>query len=434
MTSQNSKSRAIDYIVEDYNADFASDVAMLKAFKGLKGASDSFKEIADNMYNVSMSNYDLLRGSHRVVDKVFTTTSEFVNAVMIISNLRTSAKEGQTILTTQKELYEKLLDMILSNKDELGYDTKDLMEIEDNISLLVGSVNKMTQDSEMFSRFSSQIGSLATNIRGVASRTNLLALNASIEAARSGDSGRGFGVVAQEVKGLSDETTNSSLGIEKITSKMKELSTDIEKSAVASHRSLVDLETYGNEKIAKIASSLEDNNRKIEDIQLKIESSMAICDTLIEGFDQLFISSSETIATIKQELARISALSASYFATTQDARRFFTILTTITSPKFKKIGIMGLTELLLLDLLKHIFKEMSPLEGYEKQVSSLSSIVLSSKECGSQDQIIILLTNLKLLHIESRTISNGVSSIIKKEQTWDRIRNVMMEIHNIFDD
>jgi hypothetical protein len=429
----NNKSLVIDSIVQGTNVDFSKDMLLLKTFKSLKPTTNSFNDLSKNMLSLAESNYTLLKGSHKVVEKVFTTTSEFENAVMILATLRKSAKEGQSTLYKQKELFLELLTTVSTNKDDLGYDTNDLMEIEEHIKQLVGSVNKMTQDSEMFSRFSSQIGSLATNIRGVASRTNLLALNASIEAARSGDSGRGFGVVAQEVKGLSDETTNSSLGIEKITSKMKELSADIEKSAVASHKSLVELETYGNQKIAKIASSLEDNNQKITDIQSKIESSMTICDSLVQGFEELFTTTSSTISSIKLELARISALSSSYFATSQDARKFFLTLTTITSTEFQKIGIKGLVELLILDILKHLFKEMSPIEGYDTQVATISKIILASEDCSTQEDIITTLTNLKFLQIESRNISNGVKSIAKKEQAWDRIKNVMFEMHNIFE-
>lgn len=434
MLNNNNKSQIIDSIVAESNLDFSNDMILLKTFKALKPTAESFNEISNNMFELAESNYTLLKGSHKVVDKVFTTTSEFENAVMILSDLRTCAKEAQTNLYTQKELFEELQHTVSSNKDDLGYDTNDLMEIEENISLLVGSVNKMTQDSEMFSRFSSQIGSLATNIRGVASRTNLLALNASIEAARSGDSGRGFGVVAQEVKGLSDETTNSSLGIEKITSKMKELSAEIEKSAVASHKSLVELESYGNQKIEKIARSLEDNNEKVTHIQTKIKESMMICDSLGQGFEELFTSTSSTISSIKVELARISALSSSYFSISQDARKFFLNLTTISSSKFQKVGVKGLVELLILDILKHLFKEMSPIEGYDTQVKMISDIIRQSADCGTQDEVIQLLTNLKFLQIESRTISNGVRTITKKEQAWDRIRNVMIEIHNVFDD
>lgn len=68
------------------------------------------------------------------------------------------------------------------------------------------TVSRLTEASE-------QIGRVAELISSIATRTNMLALNATIEAARAGEAGRGFGVVANEVKSLADQTSKATGGI-----------------------------------------------------------------------------------------------------------------------------------------------------------------------------------------------------------------------------
>ncbi|EPN42587.1 methyl-accepting chemotaxis protein, partial [Pseudomonas syringae] len=97
-------------------------------------------------------------------------------------------------------------------------------EIENTISLIQGLSLQAEQTSQIIGELkgeSNAISSVLDVIRGVADQTNLLALNAAIEAARAGEQGRGFAVVADEVRNLAKKTQESTVSIQNMIANLQ---------------------------------------------------------------------------------------------------------------------------------------------------------------------------------------------------------------------
>jgi len=133
--------------------------------------------------------------------------------------------------------------------------------IEVNIQLL-SNLNSSTQAINDLNSESSQISAMVNTIQAIAEQTNLLALNAAIEAARAGDHGRGFSIVADEVRSLAQRTQQS-------TSEINEMVTHIQQKTSSASTAINHCQLLADESAqhsSDTSHSLMQINREIENI------------------------------------------------------------------------------------------------------------------------------------------------------------------------
>jgi methyl-accepting chemotaxis protein len=133
-----------------------------------------------------------------------------------------------------------------------------------NLGIEIDQASKIIQDLK---NDSNEIGSVLEVIRGIAEQTNLLALNAAIEAARAGEQGRGFAVVADEVRTLASKTQESTKNIEMMIEKLQKASNDAVQAMIVSRdvcqtsinntRDVAEVVTTMNSEIASISEMSE---------------------------------------------------------------------------------------------------------------------------------------------------------------------------------
>ncbi|WP_416311393.1 methyl-accepting chemotaxis protein [Pseudomonas sp. W03] len=183
------------------------------------------------------------------------------------------------------------------------------------IEQLAEAVRTATQSIEQLGRESQNIGSVLDVIKSVAEQTNLLALNAAIEAARAGEQGRGFAVVADEVRALARRTQQSTAEIESlITSLQSDAATSVQRMQ-RSH-ALVEM-TVGDAvqteaALGTIASAVAVIHQMNQQIAAASEQQSAVAEeisrsvTSIRGIADESAQAMESTASSSVELAQLS--------------------------------------------------------------------------------------------------------------------------------
>ncbi|MBQ2829960.1 MAG: hypothetical protein IJF15_02925 [Oscillospiraceae bacterium] len=294
------------------------------------------KEVQDKMVGemvlISQSVKDESDRSHSMMEKMLASARQTASNTQEISLMSSSiaddldeqtrmTREIQGAIGATRELSQEMVELAGDSNRQISENhvmMQDLREQSNHISVTNAQV---TEAMERLQEKTEEVSGFADIILNVSSETNLLALNASVESARVGEAGKGFSVIAGQIRKLAEETRQSAENISTIVGDLRANEEAVVKlvsvSVAASEKQHGMVQTTA-EMIANLEQNLQHLVENIGQIDGKIENLSISNDAMVDSISNIS-ASTETVSANAEETKDLTSQNLRYAQSTGEA-------------------------------------------------------------------------------------------------------------------
>ena len=243
-----------------------------------------FGDILNSIQNTNQALEDLAQGATNQSNETETVNEKIV--------------ELGNVIEVEKDGVHKLETAVSAMAEYSVGASESIKELDQITKMTIEAINVVSEQTNKNNDSAADINKTIEIIKGLAAQTNLLSLNASIEAARAGEAGRGFAVVAEEIRNLSEESSQSAQEIESI---VRELVGNV-KSSVNKMNEVTDNVQKQQQCLEETRTAFLSLNKEVTLVE-KVTKEIGSQTDVLSSLKQIVTDSVNSLASVVEENA-----------------------------------------------------------------------------------------------------------------------------------